>query len=111
VKIVLAGASGFLGTAWRDHLAREGHDLYILVSTRGEGGEVGEPPLEGNTIWLDAAGLHTAVARGRIGGHCRLIPFFRQCLARQHHVDRARWIAVGEGAGARQRLLHHHARG
>ena len=26
-------------------LAREGNELYILVSTRGEGGEVGEPPV------------------------------------------------------------------
>jgi uncharacterized protein len=31
VKIVLAGASGFLGTAWRDHLAREGHEVVRLV--------------------------------------------------------------------------------
>lgn len=34
MKLVLAGASGFLGTAWRDHLAREGHDVVRLV--RGE---------------------------------------------------------------------------
>lgn len=31
---MLAGGSGFLGTAWRDHLAREGHDVVRLV--RGE---------------------------------------------------------------------------
>lgn len=29
--IVLAGGSGFLGTAWRDHLAREGHEVVRLV--------------------------------------------------------------------------------
>ena len=34
MKLVLAGASGFLGTAWRDHLAREGHEVIRLV--RGE---------------------------------------------------------------------------
>ncbi|HET6654324.1 MAG TPA: TIGR01777 family oxidoreductase [Nocardioides sp.] len=34
MRFVLAGASGFLGTAWRDHLAREGHDVVRLV--RGE---------------------------------------------------------------------------
>ena len=34
MKLVLAGASGFLGKAWRDHLAREGHDVVRLV--RGE---------------------------------------------------------------------------
>ena len=31
MRIVVAGASGFLGTAWRDHLAREGHDVVRLV--------------------------------------------------------------------------------
>jgi uncharacterized protein (TIGR01777 family) len=34
MKVVMAGASGFLGTAWRDHLAREGHEVVRLV--RGE---------------------------------------------------------------------------
>ena len=34
MKIVLAGASGFLGTTWRDHLARQGHEVVRLV--RGE---------------------------------------------------------------------------
>jgi uncharacterized protein (TIGR01777 family) len=31
MKFVIAGASGFLGTAWRDHLAREGHEVVRLV--------------------------------------------------------------------------------
>jgi uncharacterized protein len=34
MRIVLAGGSGFLGTAWRDHLARGGHQVLRLV--RGE---------------------------------------------------------------------------
>jgi uncharacterized protein (TIGR01777 family) len=34
VRFLIAGASGFLGTAWRDHLAREGHEVVRLV--RGE---------------------------------------------------------------------------
>jgi uncharacterized protein (TIGR01777 family) len=34
MRFVLAGVSGFLGTAWRDHLAREGHEVVRLV--RGE---------------------------------------------------------------------------
>ncbi len=34
MKLVLAGGSGFLGTAWRDLLAREGHEVVRLV--RGE---------------------------------------------------------------------------
>ncbi len=31
MKFVIAGASGFLGTVWRDHLAQEGHDVVRLV--------------------------------------------------------------------------------
>jgi uncharacterized protein (TIGR01777 family) len=31
MRIVIAGASGFLGQAWRDHLARQGHDVVRLV--------------------------------------------------------------------------------
>ena len=31
MKLVLAGGSGFLGTAWRDQLAREGHEVVRLV--------------------------------------------------------------------------------
>lgn len=31
VRIVVAGATGFLGKAWRDHLAREGHEVVRLV--------------------------------------------------------------------------------
>jgi uncharacterized protein (TIGR01777 family) len=34
MRIVMAGASGFLGRAWREHLARQGHDVVRLV--RGE---------------------------------------------------------------------------
>jgi hypothetical protein len=34
MRVVIAGASGFLGTAWRDHLARQGHEVVRLV--RGE---------------------------------------------------------------------------
>jgi NAD dependent epimerase/dehydratase family enzyme len=31
MRFVLAGASGFLGTAWRDHLAHQGHLVTRLV--------------------------------------------------------------------------------
>ncbi len=40
MRVVVAGASGFLGTAWRDHLAREGHEVVRLV--RGEALSAGE---------------------------------------------------------------------
>lgn len=31
MRFLLAGASGFLGLAWRDHLARQGHEVVRLV--------------------------------------------------------------------------------
>jgi uncharacterized protein (TIGR01777 family) len=31
MRFVIAGASGFLGTTWRDYLARQGHDVVRLV--------------------------------------------------------------------------------
>lgn len=40
MRIVLAGASGFLGQAWREHLARQGHDVVRLV--RGQALSPGE---------------------------------------------------------------------
>ena len=49
MRFVLAGASGFLGTAWRDHLAREGHEVVRLV--RGEALSANESawdPMKGN---------------------------------------------------------------
>ncbi len=33
------------GAGYLAKLAAEGHDLYLLCTTRGEGGEVGEPPV------------------------------------------------------------------
>ena len=34
------------GAGYLAKLVAEGHDLYLLCTTRGEGGEVGEPPVE-----------------------------------------------------------------
>lgn len=34
MRFVLAGASGLLGTAWRDHLAQQGHEVVRLVRGR-----------------------------------------------------------------------------
>ena len=42
MRIVVAGASGFLGQAWREHLARAGHDVVRLV--RGEAVSPHESP-------------------------------------------------------------------
>lgn len=48
MKLVLAGASGFLGSAWRDHLAREGHEVVRLVR--------GEPMSAAESRWDPYAG-------------------------------------------------------
>jgi len=48
MRLVLAGASGFLGTAWRDHLAREGHEVVRLVR--------GEPMSASESHWDPYAG-------------------------------------------------------
>ncbi len=48
MKLVLAGASGFLGTAWRDHLAQEGHEVVRLVR--------GEPMSASESRWDPYAG-------------------------------------------------------
>jgi len=48
MRVVVAGASGFLGTAWRDHLAREGHEVVRLVRT--------EPLSVGESRWDPYAG-------------------------------------------------------
>lgn len=44
----MSGASGFLGTAWRDHLAREGHEVVRLVR--------GEPMSPQESSWDPARG-------------------------------------------------------
>jgi uncharacterized protein (TIGR01777 family) len=57
MKLVLAGGSGFLGTAWRDHLAREGHEVVRLVR--------GEPLAASESHWDPYAGhVDRAVVEG-----------------------------------------------
>jgi uncharacterized protein (TIGR01777 family) len=70
MKVVIAGASGFLGTAWRDHLAREGHEVTRLV--RGEAlspseshwdpyaGQVDRDVIEGADVVANLAGAPLA---------------------------------------------------
>ncbi|HYO41079.1 MAG TPA: TIGR01777 family oxidoreductase [Nocardioidaceae bacterium] len=48
MKLVVAGASGFLGTAWRDHLAAAGHEVVRLVR--------GEALSDGESHWDPSAG-------------------------------------------------------
>jgi uncharacterized protein len=58
MRFVLAGASGFLGTAWRDHLAREGHDVVRLV--RGEAMSANESAWDPYAGEIDRAVIESA---------------------------------------------------
>ena len=66
--IVMAGSSGFLGTAWRDHLAREGHEVVRLV--RGEALSANESPL-GPVRRRGGPGGHRVGGRGGQPGRAR----------------------------------------
>ncbi len=57
MRFVLAGASGLLGTAWRDHLAQQGHEVVRLVR--------GEPLSDRESRWDPHAGtVDDAVIEG-----------------------------------------------
>lgn len=57
MKLVVAGASGFLGTAWRDHLAAAGHEVVRLVR--------GDALADGESHWDPYAGqVDRAVIEG-----------------------------------------------
>src|SRR3954451_22806405 len=70
MRFVIAGGSGFLGTAWREHLARDGHDVVRLV--RGEAasaqeshwdpyaGQVDQEVVEGADVVANLAGAPLA---------------------------------------------------
>ena len=58
MRFVLAGASGFLGTVWRDHLARQGHDVVRLV--RGEPQSSSESRWDPGTGQVDARVIEDA---------------------------------------------------
>lgn len=66
MKLVLAGVSGFLGTAWRDHLAREGHDVVRLV--RGEALSASESHWDPYAGKVDPAVIEGADVVGNLAG-------------------------------------------
>jgi uncharacterized protein len=66
MRLVLAGASGFLGTAWRDHLAREGHEVVRLV--RGEAMSASESHWDPYAGRVDRALIESADVVANLAG-------------------------------------------
>jgi uncharacterized protein (TIGR01777 family) len=66
MRLVLAGASGFLGTAWRDHLAREGHEVVRLV--RGEAMSASESHWDPYAGQVDRALIESADVVANLAG-------------------------------------------
>ena len=66
MRFVLAGGSGFLGTAWRDHLAREGHEVVRLV--RGEALSASESRWDPYTGMVDRELIESADVVGTLSG-------------------------------------------
>lgn len=66
MRFVIAGASGFLGQAWREHLARQGHDVVRLV--RGEAHSQGESPWDPYRGVLDQSVVDAADVVANLAG-------------------------------------------
>jgi uncharacterized protein (TIGR01777 family) len=66
MRFVLAGVSGFLGTAWRDHLAREGHEVVRLV--RGEALSASESRWDPYSGHVDRELVESADVVGTLSG-------------------------------------------
>ena len=66
MKLVLAGVSGFLGTAWRDHLAQQGHEVVRLV--RGEALSASESSWDPYAGKVDRAVIESADVVATLSG-------------------------------------------
>lgn len=70
MRIVVAGASGFLGQSWREHLARQGHDVVRLVRGQAVSSrESGWDPYQGmvDQAVIDSADVVANLAGAPIG--------------------------------------------
>lgn len=66
MRIVIAGASGFLGQAWRAHLATQGHDVVRLV--RGEPLSANESPWDPYAGQVDQSVIDDADVVANLAG-------------------------------------------
>jgi uncharacterized protein (TIGR01777 family) len=66
MRFVMAGASGFLGTTWRDHLAQQGHEVVRLV--RGEAASSQESHWEPDRGYVDPEVIERADVVANVAG-------------------------------------------
>ncbi|GAB7047514.1 TIGR01777 family oxidoreductase [Catenuloplanes indicus] len=109
MRILLAGASGFLGTALREHLRADGHDLRQLVRRTPENGD--QIPWKPSSGHLDPAALRGVdavinLAGASIGGQ-RWTASYKRKL-RSSRVDTTATLAraiAGLPEGERPKVL------
>ncbi len=92
MKVLIAGASGLIGSAAASYLAEQGHEVIRLVRREAGSGEVRWDP-DGRTI--DAAGLEgldAVVHVASMSWNGRWTPAFKQRI-RENHVGTIRLIA------------------
>lgn len=94
MRFVLAGATGFLGTAWRDHLAREGHHVVRLV--RGEAVSAQESHWDPSAGSVDHEVIENADVVANLAGapigHWPWTPAYQKTL-KDSRVDTTRTLA------------------
>ncbi|MGA8209839.1 MAG: TIGR01777 family oxidoreductase [Nocardioidaceae bacterium] len=94
MRLVLAGASGFLGTTWRDHLARQGHEVVRLV--RGEALSADESRWDPAAGRVDRAVVEAADVVANVAGaslfHWPLTDSYRRTFL-SSRVDTTRTLA------------------
>ncbi|MGH3333109.1 MAG: TIGR01777 family oxidoreductase [Nocardioidaceae bacterium] len=94
MRFVISGASGFLGQAWREHLARQGHDVVRLV--RGEAVSRNESPWDPSRGRVDQDVIESADVVANLSGapiaHWPWTASYRRQL-RDSRVDTTRTLA------------------
>ena len=106
MKLVMAGSSGFLGTAWRDHLAREGHQVVRLV--RGDALSPNESRWDPSSGQVDRAVIEDADVVANLAGaplaHWPWTESYRRTFVASR-VDTTRTLAEAVAASERKPAL------
>ncbi|NUR06997.1 MAG: TIGR01777 family protein [Nocardioidaceae bacterium] len=106
MRFLIAGASGFLGTAWRDHLARQGHEVVRLV--RGEPMSANESHWDPYAGDLDRSQVEAADVVANLAGaplaHWPWTESYRRTF-RESRVETTRTLAEAVAASDRRPAL------